>query len=324
VSIAYLSLGGGPPVVFASGIYGDAFLYTRGWASIKEMVDRVLDAGFRVVLYDIRGMGSSDKPSPRLDLDARVMDLEAVVDSLGLRRFALAALDLGGVTAIAYAARHSDALSCMLLLEPWASGAKKYAAVPTRMALSIDPASGDDWSVYANVLGSIVTGFRDHKLAQQLADAIKASCSPTQFVAYRRSTEQFDVTELLPSVTVPTLVCHSTDTVVGTLELAREVASGLGNAQFLVTEWDHGWVTIRDFLRRHVRESGPEPKDGLLSERELEVLRLIAAGKSNPQIAEELVISLNTVQRHVSNILDKTGAANRTEAALYARDKGLA
>jgi DNA-binding CsgD family transcriptional regulator len=62
---------------------------------------------------------------------------------------------------------------------------------------------------------------------------------------------------------------------------------------------------------------------GHLSQRELEVLRLIAAGRSNPQIAEELVISLNTVQRHVSNILAKTGAANRTEAALYARDKGL-
>jgi DNA-binding CsgD family transcriptional regulator len=55
-----------------------------------------------------------------------------------------------------------------------------------------------------------------------------------------------------------------------------------------------------------------------LSVREVEVLRLIAAGKSNPQIAEELVISLNTVQRHVSNILAKTGLANRTEAASFA------
>jgi DNA-binding NarL/FixJ family response regulator len=62
--------------------------------------------------------------------------------------------------------------------------------------------------------------------------------------------------------------------------------------------------------------------DGL-SSRELEVLRLIAAGKSNPQIAEELVISLNTVQRHVSNILAKTGLANRTEAASFATRNGL-
>jgi DNA-binding NarL/FixJ family response regulator len=65
----------------------------------------------------------------------------------------------------------------------------------------------------------------------------------------------------------------------------------------------------------------PAP-DGL-SAREVEVLRLIAVGKSNPQIAGELVISLNTVQRHVSNILAKTGLANRTEAASYATRHGL-
>jgi NarL family two-component system response regulator LiaR len=62
----------------------------------------------------------------------------------------------------------------------------------------------------------------------------------------------------------------------------------------------------------------------VLSSRELEVLRLLAAGRSNQQIADDLVISLNTVRRHVSNIFDKTGAANRTEAAVYARDHGLA
>jgi class 3 adenylate cyclase len=57
--------------------------------------------------------------------------------------------------------------------------------------------------------------------------------------------------------------------------------------------------------------------DGLTS-REVEVLRLIAAGRSNQHIAEELVISLNTVARHVANILDKTNSSNRTEAAAYA------
>jgi DNA-binding CsgD family transcriptional regulator len=62
---------------------------------------------------------------------------------------------------------------------------------------------------------------------------------------------------------------------------------------------------------------------GGLSEREVEVLRLIAAGRSNQQIADELVISHNTVIRHVSHIFAKTGAANRTEAAAYATRHGL-
>jgi ATP/maltotriose-dependent transcriptional regulator MalT len=68
-----------------------------------------------------------------------------------------------------------------------------------------------------------------------------------------------------------------------------------------------------------VREIYPDE----LSEREVEVLRLLAVGMSNQQIAEELVISLNTVARHVSNIFDKTGTANRTGAAAYAHRKKL-
>jgi DNA-binding NarL/FixJ family response regulator len=60
-----------------------------------------------------------------------------------------------------------------------------------------------------------------------------------------------------------------------------------------------------------------------LSEREVEVLRLIAAGKSNPQIAAALVLSINTVERHVTHILQKSGTANRAEAAAYATRHGL-
>ena len=60
-----------------------------------------------------------------------------------------------------------------------------------------------------------------------------------------------------------------------------------------------------------------------LSDRELEVLRLLAAGKPNRQIAEELVVALNTVKKHVTHILDKLGAANRTEATARARELGL-
>jgi LuxR family transcriptional regulator, maltose regulon positive regulatory protein len=60
-----------------------------------------------------------------------------------------------------------------------------------------------------------------------------------------------------------------------------------------------------------------------LSARELEVLELLAAGRSNQAIAEELVITLDTVKRHVSHILDKLGAANRTQAVSRARELGL-
>ena len=65
----------------------------------------------------------------------------------------------------------------------------------------------------------------------------------------------------------------------------------------------------------------PPPKG--LSRRELEVLRLVAIGRSNRAIAERLFISANTVANHVRGILAKTGCANRTEAAAYASRHGL-
>jgi DNA-binding CsgD family transcriptional regulator len=74
-------------------------------------------------------------------------------------------------------------------------------------------------------------------------------------------------------------------------------------------------------LRRLATRSGPG--DGDLTNRELEVLRLIADGMTNRQVADELYISIRTAGVHVSNILAKTGAATRTEAAAWARRKGL-
>jgi LuxR family transcriptional regulator, maltose regulon positive regulatory protein len=60
-----------------------------------------------------------------------------------------------------------------------------------------------------------------------------------------------------------------------------------------------------------------------LSAREVEVPQLLAAGKSNPTIAEELVVTLDTVKRHVTHILDKLGVANRTQAVTRARELGV-
>jgi DNA-binding NarL/FixJ family response regulator len=78
-------------------------------------------------------------------------------------------------------------------------------------------------------------------------------------------------------------------------------------------------------LLNSLSDRRPEPagQDELTS-RELEVLKLLAIGRSNADIAMVLEISLNTVATHVRNILAKTGCANRTEAAAYAMRHGLA
>ncbi len=78
-------------------------------------------------------------------------------------------------------------------------------------------------------------------------------------------------------------------------------------------------------LLREVSSPSEQPRtEEPLTQRELEVLRLIAAGQSNREIASELVISEATVRTHVSNILGKLHLASRTQAALYALKEGIA
>jgi DNA-binding NarL/FixJ family response regulator len=81
--------------------------------------------------------------------------------------------------------------------------------------------------------------------------------------------------------------------------------------------------TLGSPIQREQGSTRPRRPDDL-SDREIEVLRLIAAGKSNREIAEELFISANTAANHVKSILAKTGSANRAEAATYASRNRLA
>ena len=79
---------------------------------------------------------------------------------------------------------------------------------------------------------------------------------------------------------------------------------------------------VNDFLRRS--DSGPEQESlGGLSDREQQVLRMIAEGMSNRAIADTLVLSVKTVERHRANIMEKLGLHNRTALVKYAIRKGL-
>ncbi|MCB0112602.1 MAG: response regulator transcription factor, partial [Caldilineaceae bacterium] len=80
----------------------------------------------------------------------------------------------------------------------------------------------------------------------------------------------------------------------------------------------------RKLLQEMSRPMQKPPTEDPLTEREVEVLKLVAQGRSNQDIADELVISEATVRTHVSNILGKLHLASRTQAALYALKEGLA
>ncbi len=75
--------------------------------------------------------------------------------------------------------------------------------------------------------------------------------------------------------------------------------------------------------RDRLSAAGDASGEGLLTPREVEVLRLLATGKTNKAIAEELFVSNRTIDRHVSNILTKLGVSSRTAAAAHALERNL-
>jgi DNA-binding NarL/FixJ family response regulator len=105
---------------------------------------------------------------------------------------------------------------------------------------------------------------------------------------------------------------------------ARELADAVRTAHAGVVQFDPAAAArLTAALDRPAETPTPEPPPHPLSDREVDVLRLVAVGSTNREIAERLYLSEGTVKNHVSRILGRLGLRDRTQAAMYARDHGL-
>jgi pimeloyl-ACP methyl ester carboxylesterase/DNA-binding CsgD family transcriptional regulator len=339
VRIAYFSLGNGTPIVFASNIFGDAhYYYSLDWQHVRGVTDKLVALGWRVIRHDVRGMGSSDRDVEDVSLDARVRDLEAVVERLGLERFALAGVDLGAATAMAYAALHPARVTHLVLLSPWASGVRMFSIPDLRVVAATTARDDREWTVFANMLGSVATAFGAGDHGRQVADAIRRSTSPQGLAAYYKASEAIELTSLLPQVAAPTLVIHEPAFPFGSFDLCREVAAAIPNAYMVIVGdksiaghvHDGHVEAIDQFLRSGTANSStvarpaarPVASEGTdtpqLTSREIQVIRHVAAGSTNKEIAADLAIAVSTVERHLVNIYTKIGARGRADAIGYA------
>jgi pimeloyl-ACP methyl ester carboxylesterase/DNA-binding CsgD family transcriptional regulator len=319
--------------VFASNIFGDAHNYRVRWPHVRVVTDRLVGLGWRVVRYDLRGMGSSDRNVEDLSLEARVRDLTAVVGALGLSRFALAGVDIGAATAVAYTAQNPASVSQLVLLSPWASGARYLAIPELRAALSAETTGDREWKLFANILGSVASRFKDSDFVRQGTEALLESTSPSGLAAFNAATQRIDISDLLSQVTVPTLVTHEPAFPFGSFELCQGVAAGIRDAEFVIVSdnsiagriHDENIAAIDRFLRSGTTtESAPRTPGDLalapdgLTPREVQVLRQVAAGSTNKEIAAELAVAVSTVERHLVNLYTKIGARGRADAIAYA------
>lgn len=349
VRIAYASVGDGPPLVkVANWLTHLEF----DWQSpVWRHWMQALAAGRRLVRYDERGCGLSDRDVKDFSFGAMVRDLEAVVDALNLDRFPLLGISQGGAVSAAYAVRHPEKLTHLILYGAFARGHLKRGQVTREEHEAQLSLVRLGWGRENPAYRQIFTAqfMPDAKLEQTrwFNELMRASTSAENAVRIMEAFGQIDVTDLLSQVTVPTIVLHCRDDARVPFEEGRRMAALIPGARFIPLEgknhlpqegdpcWQPLIVEVRRFLgtAEYATEgcaalsaAAPAAADRLhavLTPREREVAALVAKGLANREIAQRLVITERTAEGHVQSILNKLGFNSRVQVAAWAVSQGL-
>jgi pimeloyl-ACP methyl ester carboxylesterase len=262
VRIAYFSAGRGPAIVFASNIWGDANMYAAPHPHTRYMTDRLVELGWRVVRYDLRGMGSSQRDVDDFSLEALVLDLQAVVDRLSLQRFAVAGVDSAAAVAMAFAAGNRDRVSHVVVLNGGAFAPERGAGVRvSNVIASMSSLAEEDWDFFTLAIAKLVTELDDPVHTQRLAETFRHSSSAKVHQAVMRVRDQIDLRPILPALEMPVLVVHDTGFPFGSFELCQDLAASLPDARFVVITADRDAEidAIDSFLRAGSDEPEPTP-----------------------------------------------------------------
>jgi pimeloyl-ACP methyl ester carboxylesterase/DNA-binding CsgD family transcriptional regulator len=268
-------------------------------------------------------------------LEARVSDLEAIVAAAGLDRFAMLGMSGGSAVAMTYAIAHPERVSRLILYgtvcgEPVTFTPEGLAVEETyRSMIRVGWAKDDP--TFRRVF---TTKFIPDATEEQLAwfdDLQRMSTSPENAVASRIARQEVDLVAKVPTITAPTIVLQALGDRSTTFDNAVQVSGQIAGARLVPLEsrnhilladepaWQVFLREVTAFLepdRRAFLEGGAEGAESL-SQREREVLRLCADGKTNDEIAGTLGLSPRTVERHLSNVylkLGVTGSAARAAA----------
>jgi class 3 adenylate cyclase len=198
----------------------------------------------KLVRYDTRGLGSSERNVTDLSADALDLDMEAVVDRLGLEKFALLGLQHSGPLAIAYAARHPERVSHLILWGAYARASEYLASSEFRAMRAL---VGTAWQTYTEAVAHTLLGWSAGEPARRYAALVRDSVSPEFFQAVViPALNEFDVTPLLPQVRSPTLVLHRRQHAGVSVDVARGLASRIPDARLVLLEGESGAPYLGD------------------------------------------------------------------------------
>jgi pimeloyl-ACP methyl ester carboxylesterase/DNA-binding CsgD family transcriptional regulator len=293
-----------------------------------------------VIRYDRPGTGlSADGGDPPLTLAGELDVLAAVFESLELERVGLYAGSSGGPVACAFAAERADAVERLVLWGSYAFGGDIADAAARDSILGV---VRSHWGLGSRVLTDVFMPAADGSERAAFAEYQREVASPELAAQSLESVYSFDVRDLLGRIAAPTTVIHRSADAAIPARLGTELAAAIPGATLTTLDGSEHfpWRGDAAAAARAVLaglgvadpeadiESVPEPAEPEagetdLSPRELEVLRLVALGRSDREIAEELVLSPHTVHRHVANIRTKLRLPSRAAAAAQAARLGL-
>jgi serine/threonine protein kinase/pimeloyl-ACP methyl ester carboxylesterase len=264
VGIAYATTGSGPPLVKAANWL--SHLEVDGKSPVWRHWIRELSRHNTLVRYDERGCGLSDWNVEDFSLEAWVRDLEAVVDALELERFPLLGISQGGPIAIAYATRHPERVSHLILHGSYARGVshrglsdqdREEREVLLRL---IRVGWGKDHPAFRQVFTSLFIPDGTTEQIQWFNELQRVSATPENAARMFAAFSILDVRGLAPEVRAPTLVLHGTGDMRIPFAEGRLVASLIPGARFvpiesrnhLILESEPGWPRfvgeVRSFL----------------------------------------------------------------------------
>jgi len=346
----------GTRLAYAEAGAGEPLVKTGNWLSHLEYDwdspvwshwFRYLTSRHRLVRYDARGCGLSDWDATDLTLDALVADLEAVVDAARLQRFPLLGISQGGAVAIEYALRHPDRVSHLILYGSFGRGwfcSGPRTAQQARSVLGlIELGWGQDNPAFRRVFTELFLPGATAEQQRWFEDLMRVTSKPAVASRVLMAFGDVDLRDRLGEVRAPTLVAHCRQDACIPFKLGRELAGGIPNAEFveldgknhILLEAEPAWQRFCQAVDRFLGVSatthgiaagraGDAQRLASLSERERQVLVLVAEGRSNADIAGALFLSEKTVRNHLTNIFDKLDVDSRARAIVLARDHGLA
>jgi class 3 adenylate cyclase/pimeloyl-ACP methyl ester carboxylesterase len=235
VRLAYATVGTGPPLVRSAHWLGH-LEYDWEFPIFRHFL-LGLAKDFALVRYDARGNGLSDWDVGEISLDAWVSDIETVVDAVGLSRFPLLGVSQGCAVSIAFAVRHPERVSRLVLYGGFAKGFKpksevgreSFAAMKTLTKLGW----GADHPTFRQIFTSQIIPLATREQADAFNELQRLSASPECALRYLETVSEFDVRLLLAQVRAPTLVLHVRDDPGVPIKLGREIAAGIPGARFV-------------------------------------------------------------------------------------------